>query len=112
MNNFQTNLLENNNNIIHPFDNLEKSINIIADNKNHPKKSLLILYKLLEHTRQKVYQNHGLKQGIIYQLIAEHFIKKNHFQFAHYNLEIANELLKNYKMRNWRVNEKLHNIEH
>jgi hypothetical protein len=97
----EVNNLDVNQNIVHPLDEIEKGLNLLEGVETVRKKDhfkvLKGLWALLEKTRQKIYPFHELKQGLIYELIGEHYLKAGEANFAYYCLEIAGEMLENYQ---------------
>lgn len=103
------NNLELNDNIAFPCDEIEKGINFIAEKMEEKAStgSLNDLIELLDQTRQKIYYRHDLKQGLIYKLMGEYYLARGEKEFARFSLEIAADLLKNYKTINHDVKYQL-----
>ncbi|HCL57344.1 MAG TPA: hypothetical protein DHW82_10110 [Spirochaetia bacterium] len=109
----EINAIETNQNFTHPYDEIEKEINFIGleAERIKPKKAVLKhLFFLLDKTREKLYLYHDLKQGLIYYLTGDYYLKNGEYQFAKFSLEIAYELLKNYRGMNAGIKETLKNL--
>ena len=100
------NAVDLNDNITFPCDEIEKGINLVAENLGDEfpdKREFNNLISLLERTRSQIYYRHDLKQGLIYKLMGEYYLARKEKEYAKYCLEIAVELLKNYKFLNREV---------
>ncbi len=105
------NNLANNENFTYPFDVIEKGLNLIGSYQNlDSEASLKSLFSLLEESRKQVYQNHELKQGLIYYFIGENFLKQQKYSFAQYALEISKEMLSGYTSLVTKIKEYLNNV--
>lgn len=105
------NNLANNENFTYPFDVIEKGLNLIGSYQNlDSEASLKSLFSLLEESRKQVYQNHELKQGLIYYFMGENFLKQQKYSFAQYALEISKEMLSGYTSLVTKVKEYLNNV--